>query len=608
MAKHLNYGRRSMLELRDELYGYIQQYYPEVLSDFSDSSVGSLLVDLCAGVGDSLSFHTDRLFQETQLQNAQQRKSLLAIAATLGLKLPGKKASATVCDFTVRVPANGDSFTEAYLPVIKSGLQVSGGGKTFETTEDIDFTNPFSATGTPNRIVIPQQNSIGQIVSYAITKREVVYNGITKLYKTTVSQNQKKPFFELVLPDSEVITVSDIMVLPGLNNPTPLIRDSSQEVNRYYEVESLADSTIFTESADGSDYIKAGAWKRIPKRFISEITDNGFCKITFGGGNADSNSLSNYANDVTYNQLQRYLDSNALGETVTGDSTVFVYYRSGGGASSNVGAKVLTTLQRAEFRFPGDDGNNQAPVENEVRTSLKVINPIPAFGGKDILSTEEIRYLIPQNFASQNRCVSLSDYLARTMLMPGKFGAPFKVTAFKDFNKIVIAIIGLGADGKLTNTSTSLLATNISNFLSKFRMVNDYVEIRNGRIYNLAYDFEVLVEDTAQANEIVNRVVLEVSKFHDTNNAKMNEDLLIGKLVQNINRIQEVIDVTGYKVYNKLNGVYSSNRVPMTFTNEATGLIFAPDLIIQNTVDGIFEVKNPLRDVRVTIKKIKSIQ
>lgn len=605
MEKQLNYGRRTMLELREDLFGYIQQYYPDLLSDFNDSSVGALLIDLCAGVGDVLSFNTDRNFQETQLGSAQQRKSVLAIAHTLGLKVQGRKSSATIVDFSVIVPPNGDSFSTNYLPLLRSGAQISGGGKTFETIEEIDFNSEFSASGTPNRIIIPQQNNIGQIVSYVITKREVAYNGLTKTYKTTISTSQAKPFMELVIPDSEVVSVTDVVVITGFVVDALEANDPTLADNRFYEAESLAQTTLFKETVGGgsADYIKAGSWQKIPKRFITEYTDKGFCKLTFGSGKDDETSLNSYAVAGNYNQLNRYLENGSLGQAVPANSTVVVFYRSGGGIKSNIGSNVLTTIQKADMRFSG--ANSLAAVEDTVRRSLKTTNPIPAFGGKDGLDTEEIRHLIAYNFSAQNRCVTLPDYLSRTMLIPGKFGAPFKVTAHKEFNKVIISILGLDQNGKLSNTSTSLLKTNVANYLSKFRMLNDYVEVRDGRIFNIGYDFEILIEDTAQANDIINKVVQEAADFHNIYKARLNEDLLLGRLIQGINRIPGVIDTNPPKVYNKLNGNYSSNRIPMTFTDERSGLIYVPELIVYNTEDGIFELKDPLRDVRVTVKKIK---
>ena len=62
----IQYGSRTFGDIRTDLISYIRQAYPEVLSDFTDSSVGSMMIDLNAGVTNNLSINTDRAFQETQ--------------------------------------------------------------------------------------------------------------------------------------------------------------------------------------------------------------------------------------------------------------------------------------------------------------------------------------------------------------------------------------------------------------------------------------------------------------------------------------------------------------------------------------------------------------
>ena len=76
----VQYGNRTFSQIKGDLIALIRQQYPDVLSDFTDSSVGSMLIDLNAGVGNNLSVNTDRAFQETQLEYAQQRSSILNIA------------------------------------------------------------------------------------------------------------------------------------------------------------------------------------------------------------------------------------------------------------------------------------------------------------------------------------------------------------------------------------------------------------------------------------------------------------------------------------------------------------------------------------------------
>ena len=138
MPKKLNYSARNFADIRTELVNFVRQYYPQTINDFNDSSIAMLFLDIQSGVGDILSYNTDKSFQETQIDYAQERKSVLSMARTHGLKIPGKRPSVTIVDFSVTVPVLGDSFDVSYAPTIRMGSQVTGAGKVFETMDDID--------------------------------------------------------------------------------------------------------------------------------------------------------------------------------------------------------------------------------------------------------------------------------------------------------------------------------------------------------------------------------------------------------------------------------------------------------------------------------------
>ena len=70
MEKKINYMSRDFNEIRDELVKFSKSYYPQIADNFNDSSVGSWFLDLMAAVGDDLSYHTDRMYQETSLDSA----------------------------------------------------------------------------------------------------------------------------------------------------------------------------------------------------------------------------------------------------------------------------------------------------------------------------------------------------------------------------------------------------------------------------------------------------------------------------------------------------------------------------------------------------------
>ena len=92
MAKQISYTTRDFQGVRTELINYVKQYYPDLVSNFNDAAVFSVLMDLNAAVTDNLHYHIDRSLQETVLQYAQQRSSIFNIAKTYGLKIPGTHA------------------------------------------------------------------------------------------------------------------------------------------------------------------------------------------------------------------------------------------------------------------------------------------------------------------------------------------------------------------------------------------------------------------------------------------------------------------------------------------------------------------------------------
>jgi hypothetical protein len=209
----INYGYRNFADIRASLVDMVRQYYPDIFNDFNDASVGMMLLELNAAVGDMLSFNTDRMFQETQIDYAQQAKSVLSMARTFGLKIPGNRPSVTIVDFSVTVPVIGDTFDISYCPIILAGSQVSGAGKIFENLYDIDFSNPFNSNGIPNRLVIPNFNSNGTLINYTLTKREIVTNGFSRIFKKVISISDVRPFLEIVLPENNVLSIDSIITM-----------------------------------------------------------------------------------------------------------------------------------------------------------------------------------------------------------------------------------------------------------------------------------------------------------------------------------------------------------------------------------------------------------
>lgn len=604
----VQYGSKTFGEIRTDLISYIRRAYPEILKDFTDSSVGAMLIDLNSGVGNNLSVNTDRAFQETQLEYVQQRANMLNIAKNMGFNIPARRPSVTVVDFSVIVPVLGNAPDANYYPVLESGAQALGGGKIFEIQSNIDWNSLVSNLGDPNRSIVPNLDTNGIPVSYTVTKREVVLNGGTSIFKKIITDSDVISFFTITLPDPDIIEIESIILLEGTNYTTnPNAGDFNNFDNKYYEVDYLAQQRVFVEDDLSSsantttNNIKAARWVDITRKFIKEYTSKGFCKLTFGSGDSDVNAFQDgLLKEGVSNRyfLENFLNNTALGEKLKANYTLFVKYRTGGGSSSNIGADVLTQLGSYNLKVVG----SRQDVNQQVIRSLKITNPIPALGGNDGLSTEQIRQLVKYNFSSQNRDVTLTDYLLQVYKMPGKFGSPYRANAFKINNKVVLSILGIGANGKLSNTSNSLLKANIAEYLTQFRTINDYVEINDGKIFNLAFEIDVYVTNTAD-NQIANSIISLVTEFLNINNHEMNQDIFLGRLQKEILNANGVINVIGIKVFNKVGDQYSTNTVTQSITNTTTGEIKLENNTIYSTQDSMFEIKYPEKDIKVLLRK-----
>jgi hypothetical protein len=582
----------------------VRKYYPNIFNDYNDATAGMMILELNAAVGDMLSVNIDRMFQETQIDYAQEKKSVMSLARTFGLKIPGKRPSVTIVDFSVKVPVFGDTFDSSYAPIIRAGAQVTGGGKVFETSNDIDFSNPFTVGGIPNRLIIPNVDSNGTIINYTLTKREMVVNGFTKTFKRVINSTDVRPFFELVLPDDNVISIDSIITLQGTNFTTePNTGQFLDITNRWFEMDALAEDKVFiednTKTTDNAG-VRPGKFISVTKKFIREYTDLGFTKLIFGSGTKDTSSLCDFdTNSALVNQIGDFINNMSLGETPTANTTMFVKYRVGGGSDTNVGVNLLTSIGLANVSVIG---SNQQ-INNAVKNSLTVNNAFPALGGRDVPSVDEVKNMVRYNFAAQNRAVTIKDYQSRIALMPGKFGVPFRCGVFEERNKINVYVLGLDGNSKLTNTSTSALKDNISTYLADYRMLNDYVTITDGRVINLGFEIDLFIDKQVTQSQVISQVITDVQNYMDINKYQMGDNIYISNLLKEINNVGGVINVIDLRVYNKVGGIYSLNEISQPYLDAETRQIdLTGDYTLFGEPTSMFEILEPTKDISVRVK------
>ena len=606
--KKISYTERDFEGLRQELVNYTRQYYPELIDNFNDAAVFSVLMDLNAAIGDNLHYHIDRSIQETVLQYAQQKSSIFNIARTYGLKIPGNRPSVALCDFSITVPAFGDQEDTRYLGVLRAGSQVIGAGQIFENVYDIDFSTQYNNEGYPNRTKIPVFDANNNLVSYTITKREVVVNGLTKVFKRVINPSDVKPFYEFFLPERNVISVTSIIQKDGTSyQSTPQYSDFMQPNGRWYEVDALAENRVFVEdNTKPSDVpgIKVGKYIETENRFITEYTPEGFLRVQFGGGTTTpDDQLAEFARLGNPMRLQDYQNNIGLGRTVQANTTIFVQYRIGGGTASNIGVNAINQVGTVNFFVNGPSANiNQTTIN-----SLRVNNVTAAIGGANLPSIEEVRNMVTYNFSAQNRAVTVNDYNALVKKMPGKYGSPAKVAITETDNKINIDVLSYDANGKLTQTVSNTMKQNVANYLSNYRMVNDYISVNVAQVIDLEYDISVVLESAQNQGQIITKIIDVVNSAMSPLVRDMGQNVNVSEIRRQIQDVVGVINVTEIAVYNKVVGQYSSSQTSQRYSDASTKRIELVDDTIFAEPSQVYQIRFPEKDVKVRVKNLKNV-
>ena len=606
--KKISYTTRDFQAIRTELINFTRTYYPEVIDNFNDAAVFSALMDLNAAVTDNLHYNIDRSIQETVLQYAQQRSSIFNIARTYGLKIPGQRPSVALVDFSITVPAFGDKEDLRYCGILRRGSQVNGAGQVFETVYDIDFASAVSADGYPNRLKIPNFDSNNKLLNYTIVKRETVVNGITKVFKRVITPNDIKPFFELFLPEKNVLGVTSVLLKDGTQYANvPATQEFLGVDNRWYEVQALAQDRVFIEDptkVSDRPGIKVGKYISTSDKFMTEFTPEGYLKMTFGGGSQSADEqLREFARNGYKLDLYKYSNNFALGSTLKANTTLFVQYRTGGGTSSNLGVNVITQIGTVSFFVNGPSESINTTVVN----TLRCTNVTAAIGGANSPTLEEVRNLVAFNFAAQNRAVTVNDYDSIIRTMPSQFGAPAKVAITEENNKIKIQMLAYDENGNLTEIVSDTLKSNVANYLSNYRMMNDYISIMSANVIDLTVNVDVVLDSTQNQGAIIGQVINIVTEFFSPLNRQMGENIYVSELRRLIQNENGVITLSDIQFFNNVGGQYSSSQTSQRYSNSETKQIELVDDTIFAEPNQTYQVRFPNKDINVRVKNFKTV-
>lgn len=601
------FSSQTFSDFRQELLEYANLYYKDNIVDFSEVSLGGMLLDFAAIVGDSLVFYAEQQFNELDYQTATDPATIIKHLQRVNIKDSKASPSSVNIDFTIEVDRdiNSKDFDlkpdSTYVPVIKSGtILSSSNGIIFTLQEDLDFNvNPIQEEG--------DEDINGNITSLLLTKKGVCVSG-----------DVSEEIFDLTDAASEYFLSVEL----EKENITNILAVFDNENNEYFEVDYLSQSTVFKKVKDSNDnYLTI-----IPAPFRFTREENflsGRTKIRFGNGDGKSIKDNIFANPedlllpikdkevVSRVDLDPglLLENSSLGVSPRG-KTITVIYKHGGGVSHNVSPGAINiVIGDPIITFPNSIiDNNYEEETSKIISSLFVNNENSSVGGTQPLSLDELKLQIPNAMKAQSRIITYEDLLSRILTMPSDFGRINKAVVLDNpFTRTSkdLFITCKDSDGYYIESS-DIIKSNLSKYLNEFRLIGDAFNILDVPVFNFGIQAQVKIKSGFDPFSVIldiNTRIISFLRFDLMQIGSPIDTKQISLIIESTDGVSSLITPKKSLIVSKtsensfydldLNKTLSYNTNifnPQTLFEE--GLIFPPR-------GGIFEMRYTFKDISI---------
>lgn len=620
MAKYdIKYHGRDFESLKKGLIEFAKAYYPETYTDFNEASPGSMFIDMAAYVGDVLSYYTDVNFKESLLLHAQERRNILTIASAVGYKPKMSVPSQVTLDVYQLMPASKSGVDSE--PDRRYALRIEPGLEVKSTTNNITFLAANTVDFNVDNVYDPIEFSVYSVDTstneplYYLAKKSTTAIS-AQLATAQVPIGSRERFTKLMLETSDdrpIISILSIVDSDG---------------NEWYEVPYLAQDTIFQQVENTALYDPDSAvysndvpfllkYKRVPRRFITRVTEDGL-EVQFGAGMSiapDEELLATpdqigLALPTGKSDTDAVIDpSNPMLTSAYGlapsNTTLTITYYIGGGVAANVPANTITdivSVDATKTTLPA----STPQLNSTVLQSIRVNNPVAAVGGRNEETNEEIRQNALAYFSAQGRAVTREDYIVRCYSMPAIYGSVAKAYITPDeqnnigteqvgdtvANPLALNLYVLGYDDnkRCTNLNTAI-KNNLKNYIDRYRMLTDSINVRDAFIINIGVRFSVLPLPNYNGNEVLLMCIARLKEFFNIDKWQISQPIVTSEILVDLMKVKGVQMVSNLVIYNITEEGYSDVGYDIKGATK-NGVVY-PSLD-----PAIFEIRYPDADIQ----------
>ena len=596
VSRDIKYVSREFSDFRSQLVEFAKNYFPDSYNDFSPTSPGMMFIEMASYVGDVLSFYQDTQLQETFLTHAKDPKNLFNLAYMMGYKPKITGVSEASLTVTQQVSATGaglPDFTEAKTIPSNFRFESSDSSKTrFFIPNAVNFN--FSSSYDPTSITVSSVDGSNVPDAYLLSKTVKAISGVKESKVVTVGSAEK--FKTITLSDDNIVQVLSIIDSDG---------------KEYVEVPFLGQDTVFLDeqnsSSDSNQVPFVLALKKVPRRFVTRFRSNGNLDIQFGAGTLssddsvilpDPSTIGNVTNQGSLN----YNGSGSLATTY--DPSNFTYSKSYGIAPSNTNL-TITYLKGGGIEANVPANSITTAVDTLPSGTFTISNNLPAAGGRDGDTVEELRENSLRAFNEQGRAVTLQDYTVRALSLPSKYGSISKVYVAQDQltntnlqdnivdnNPLALSLYVLGYDNdqKLV-TASSTLKDNLKTYLAEFMLITDSINIKDAFVVNIGVNYEIKIRPNYASRDVILNCNLELQEYFKISKRSINQPINLSEISVILDKVKGVQTVQKLEIVNINGGNYSEYGYDVTGATKNNTVYPSLDPCI-------FEIKFPNEDIK----------
>jgi hypothetical protein len=154
---------------------------------------------------------------------------------------------------------------------------------------------------------------------------------------------------------------------------------------------------------------------------------------------------------------------------------------------------------------------------------------------------------------------------------------------------------------------SNTLLTNLAEYLSNYRMINDYISVETAEVIDLALEVSVVLDASQNQGVTVGTIINKISDYFNPSTRQLGSNVNLSEINRIIQSENGVISLTELKVFNKTGGEYSSSETSMRYVDSETKQIDPNDGTIFALPNQVYQVRYPNKDITVKVKNFQTV-